>query len=51
MFGRDWGRVSEFVGNNVSPVQCAQHWDSQVDPTVVALKNKSKGPWTTEEVC
>jgi hypothetical protein len=50
-FGRDWIRVSEYVGGGITANQCCMHWDNVVDPQVAALKPKFKGPWTPDEVC
>ena len=55
MYGRDWCRIAEHVGEGVLKHQCIKRWDKHLDPvavlTAAALGKRAKSPWNAERVC
>jgi hypothetical protein len=54
MYGRDWGRIAEHVGEGVLKCQCIKRWDKYLDPvavlTAAALGKRPRSPWNAERV-
>jgi hypothetical protein len=54
MYGRDWRKVAQHVGEGVLKNQCLKRWDKYLDPVAVitaqALGKRPKSPWNDEKV-
>jgi hypothetical protein len=48
-FGNKWTQIAEFVGGGVNAKQCAQHWNTVMNPELSSQKDV-KGPWSDDEV-